>query len=193
MEILVPISLITALLMFLLNLWFERSAVRATILTDMKNLLRRARETLEYLDSDSHYWLEVGRTLTRAPTDIPIQINSYQSLLPKLYLLGPGVLARILAFYSHYQYCDGLKGALFNHIKNHVESERPMSEADVQLLNLRRNRICMGMKSLLNAEDFVLRSRPGRLPDAYSIPSTKEVAALVNSTLATDSKRLLLP
>ena len=193
MEAFTSISLFTALLMFVLKIWFERSAIRAAIMTDMKNLLGRARDTLEYLDTDTHYWLKVGDTLTRAPTDVPVQINAYQSLLTKLYLLGPKTLTRILSFYSHYHYCDGLKVALFNNLKDHVEAKRPLEDTDVQILNARRERVCVGLKSLLDAEDAILRTRPTELPDAYPIPTTRETANLVNSAVGATKGRVLLP
>lgn len=53
------------------EIWFERTAVRDAILTNMKNLLRRARETYEYFNSDDHYWLEKNTKIPVTMAGIP--------------------------------------------------------------------------------------------------------------------------
>lgn len=193
MENLIPISLIGAVFVFLLKLWVERASIRSAIITDMKLTLHRAKETLEYLEKDNHYWLQTHNVLTRSPSDIQVKSSIFLALLPKMYLLGPNTLSKILAFYAHYQYCEGLKASLFDHIDGHLKSQKPLTESDVDLLRLRKARICCGLASLISSCDRKY-IRLHNLPIEYQIPSTAEIASQVNTSIKSkNSQRVFLP
>jgi hypothetical protein len=193
METLLPVSVIGALLVFLLKIWFERTSIQSALLADVNLTLQRARETMESLDGDDHYWLKVGTVLSRSPLDVELKSSIFIAVLPKIYLLGPASVARILTFYSHYQLCDGLKKSLFHHIEVHAKSQKPLTETDVNLLQLRKARVYSGFASLLRHPGQIRIATLRDLQLEYEIPSTKDVAEKVNLALSTGDKKLLLP
>ena len=193
METLLPVSIVGALLVFLLKLWFERASIKSALLADANLTLRRARESMEALEGDDHYWLVVNTVLSRSPVDVELRNSVFIALLPKLYLLGPHSVARILAFYSHYQLCDGLKKSLFHHIEAHAKSQRPLTETDVNLLKLRKVRVCAGFASLLSQHEQTKIAALDALPLEYQMDSTKQVAAKMNTALSSGDKKLVLP
>jgi hypothetical protein len=186
------VSLVVALIKFLLDAHWERRAVRTAMLTDMRNLLRLAKENSDYLSGTAHYWLRVGDTLTRAPKDVPAPTLAYQALLPKLHLLGADVFARVLAFYSHCLYCDGLRVLLFARVQEHVALGKPLTATDVELLAARRDRICDGLQSVLKVVEVLNNGELQRLPVSYAIPSTRAIATQVDAALLQEKQQKLV-
>ncbi|MES2940174.1 MAG: hypothetical protein V4864_21015 [Pseudomonadota bacterium] len=186
------VSLVMALIKFLLDARWERTAIRTAILTDMRNLLRLSRENSDYLSGTAHYWLRVGDTLTRAPKDVPAPTLAYQTLLAKLHLLGPDVFARVLAFYSHYLYCDGLKVLLFSRVQEHATQGKPLTATDVDLLKMRRDRICDGLQGILLVAEVLGNGELHRLPTSYAIASTRAMASTVDAALLQEKQKKFL-
>ena len=113
-------------------------------------------------------------------------------MLPKLHLLGAGSVVRVLAFYTHFQFCEGLKRSLFQHIEGHAKSKTALTELDVHLLAIQNTRVCLGLKSLIQQAGAKKLSRFGLLPLEYHIPTTKEVTAMVNDALVQESRLAFL-
>jgi hypothetical protein len=167
------------LITYLAQLWFQRETIRDALLSEINLILAHAKETLDYLDQTSHYWLAANQVLKRAPTDAKLSTSTFMALLPQAHLLGRSSVVRILQFYAHYERCENLKLSLFQHIRGHVDSKVALTEADVLLLNIRRRRLCKGYQSLISSSGKGIH-KLSDLPLEYAIPSTKEVADQIN-------------
>lgn len=183
MDNLIPLSLLSGMVLYLIRLGIERSSIQTALLIDMNLIIKRAHETKEYLDRNDHYWLISDTTLSHSPSDVQIKNRIFDSLLSKMYLLGKGDLNKVLTFYSHYQQCEALKKSLFKRIAGHVKSANPVSEKEVHLLNLRRNRISNALASLIGGnKDGIKKLR--LLPTTYTIASTSDISREVNHSIA---------
>jgi hypothetical protein len=167
------------LVTYLAQLWLQRETIRDALLSEINLILAHAKETLDYLGQTDHYWLTSNQVLKRAPTDAKLTTNTFVALLPQAHLLGRARVVKILHFYAHYERCENLKLSLFKHIRDHVDSKVALTEPDVRLLNIRRQRLCEGYQSLIGSRERVIQSLSD-LPVEYSIPSTKEIAEQIN-------------
>lgn len=177
------VAIAGGLFVYLVQLWLQRGTIHDALLTEINLILNHAKETLDYLSESNHYWLVANEVLSRAPSDTKLTTNTYSALLPQAHLLGRQKVVRILHFYAQYERCENLKVSLFNHIRDHVEGKKPLTELDVQLLNVRRHRLCEGYRSLLGSPIRKIEEISS-LPTEYTIPSAKEVAAQINAALS---------
>lgn len=177
------VAIVGSLIVYLAQLWLQRETIMDALLSEINLILAHAKETLDYLTQTDHYWLTTNHVLKRAPTDAKLTTSTFVALLPQAHLLGRSRVVKILHFYAHYERCENLKVSLFKHIRDHVDSKALLTEQDVRLLNIRRRRLCEGYQSLIGSPERAIHSLSD-LSVEYSIPSTKEVASLINTAIS---------
>ncbi len=173
------VGLIVGLLLYVLKTRSEAQALACALIADINQIRNYSDEIFEYLRSDIHYWLKAGATITRAPTHTGPEMRLVMAVLPNLHLLSKRDVSKVLGFYLHHQLCENLTKSLYRHIRSYTESDAPLTDADVRILALRRDRLLSGYESLLSGADLnIVKLR--QLPDSYSITSTQSIARQLN-------------
>ena len=174
------VAVVGAVFTFVVKAMLQRRAIRATLQSEMRAMVKEMRANRNYLAGDQHYWLTPGRILTQAPIAVPPSERLFVALLSQLHLLRKRHLTRIVAFYSHANLSEHLREALFQRVREHVEAKVALTEMDVDVLRLRRNRLLTAYDALLEVDPSVINS----LPQSYPLPSDDALAATLNRPVA---------
>lgn len=161
--------------------WFERqrrrAAVAAALEQEVNALLQEARDDLEAWGGDpkDYYWLQSGRVLRNAPTQIRAEHAVFKALLPDLPLLGAWHTTRILAFYNHLRFCEGLAESLSAHLNWFRDRGEALTPDDTRVLESRRQRLRAAYSSLVEPYRRCDRVSLCQLVEAYQAPSPRPV------------------
>lgn len=173
---------LVGLVLYFSKLYIQRRSLKYSLIMEINMMLTFSEEIRGYLKSDDHYWLKVGNIIKRSPTDTGPTILLFVSLLPSFYLLSKTDLEKVLRFYRHHQLCANLTRSLYDGIREFSKRNEPITDDDVRLFKLKKDRIVNAYESLLQVTDGQIH-RIKDLPSSYSIIPTEAIAGKANELL----------
>ena len=161
-----------ALLVYLVRSMRQRLATERALVGEINLLLRQGRDYFAYLSRPSHEWLKVGVQLSSSPYFSRKEYRVYSAMLSDLHLLEKTEALRVIAFYSHYDSCESLIEILFGGIRQQEQSEKVVTELQVEEARRRTERILRGLEAALTGSGEKIRTLRDLPADLVSIRAT---------------------
>lgn len=173
------VLIIGSLVVFLAQLSHKRETLAAVILAEINQILIDITSTIEYLSSDSHYWLSEGHVINTAPLDTSPPPRFYHAAIPELHLFRTAEVKKIFSFYQQYEKTENLKKNLFLRIREYANAAKPLDKKAVERLMVEKTRTVQSYLAILNSVTFPI-SKLKKLPDSYLVESTASIAQRIN-------------
>jgi hypothetical protein len=117
----------------------------------------------DYLSKSDHGWTTVGKTISESPILARSDYKVFLAVLPNIYYLSSVEISRANNFYNHHQQCEQLIEILFGRVQQQRQTEKPLTEDQVNLTKNRIRRILLGV-------DQVLKVTGKRIYDLSDLP-----------------------
>lgn len=153
--------------------------MRRAITIEISRILELTTKNCAYMERSDHYWLQTGRPLSTAPVAFGLHDQAFAALLPDLHKIGGTNFSKVIAFYSHYRYCENLRTELFRAVQRHCDSNQIVSTSERSLWDAERRRVVSAYRILCREFRGAVSIADLRLQ--YDLPSSEEVEIAAQS------------